>query len=54
MMNAIESWNGGVILISHDERFITKVAKEVGIILTMAQENVIEVSKVMGVRRWLS
>lgn len=28
-MNAIESWNGGVIVISHDERFINTVAKEV-------------------------
>lgn len=29
-MTALSSWNGGVILISHDERFITSVAKEVG------------------------
>ncbi len=29
-MTALSSWNGGVILISHDERFITKVANEVG------------------------
>ena len=28
-MNALATWNGGVILISHDERFITSVAKEV-------------------------
>ena len=28
-MNALNVWNGGVILISHDERFITSVAKEV-------------------------
>jgi len=28
-MNAIESWNGGVIIISHDERFINTIAKEV-------------------------
>ena len=28
-MNALSAWNGGVILISHDERFITSVAKEV-------------------------
>ncbi|KAH9855813.1 P-loop containing nucleoside triphosphate hydrolase protein [Lenzites betulinus] len=28
LMTALSSWNGGVILISHDERFITKVAKE--------------------------
>ena len=28
-MQALDTWNGGVILISHDERFITKVASEV-------------------------
>ncbi|EIW65241.1 P-loop containing nucleoside triphosphate hydrolase protein [Trametes versicolor FP-101664 SS1] len=28
LMTALSSWNGGVILISHDERFITKVANE--------------------------
>ncbi|KAF9229824.1 hypothetical protein BS17DRAFT_689375 [Gyrodon lividus] len=28
LMAALNSWNGGVIVISHDERFITTVAKE--------------------------
>ncbi|KAJ6519252.1 P-loop containing nucleoside triphosphate hydrolase protein [Mycena sanguinolenta] len=28
LMLALEKWNGGVIIISHDERFITNVAKE--------------------------
>ncbi|KAI0735884.1 P-loop containing nucleoside triphosphate hydrolase protein [Earliella scabrosa] len=28
LMLALSTWNGGVILISHDERFITSVAKE--------------------------
>ncbi|PBL01343.1 hypothetical protein ARMGADRAFT_1160556 [Armillaria gallica] len=28
LMTALDSWNGGVIIISHDERFITTVAKE--------------------------
>ncbi|PIL30712.1 ATP-binding cassette transporter [Ganoderma sinense ZZ0214-1] len=28
LMSALNVWNGGVILISHDERFITSVAKE--------------------------
>jgi ATPase subunit of ABC transporter with duplicated ATPase domains len=28
-MMALNTWNGGVIVISHDERFITSVAKEV-------------------------
>ncbi|KAG9104507.1 hypothetical protein FRC06_001888 [Ceratobasidium sp. 370] len=29
LMSALQSWNGGVILISHDERFITTVSNEV-------------------------
>jgi ATP-binding cassette subfamily F protein 3 len=29
LMLALQKWNGGVIIISHDERFITAVAKEV-------------------------
>lgn len=29
LMSALQSWNGGVIIISHDERFITTVAQEV-------------------------
>lgn len=28
LMKALQAWNGGVIVISHDERFITSVAKE--------------------------
>jgi ATPase subunit of ABC transporter with duplicated ATPase domains len=28
-MMALNTWNGGVIVISHDERFITSVANEV-------------------------
>jgi len=28
-MSALQKWNGGVIIISHDERFITAVAEEV-------------------------
>ncbi|KAI5983601.1 P-loop containing nucleoside triphosphate hydrolase protein [Pisolithus albus] len=28
LMAALNTWNGGVIVISHDERFITSVAKE--------------------------
>ena len=28
-MSVLQKWNGGVIIISHDERFITTVAKEV-------------------------
>lgn len=33
LMNALKIWNGGVILISHDERFITSVANEAHIVL---------------------
>lgn len=29
LMLALSTWNGGVIVISHDERFITSVAREV-------------------------
>lgn len=32
-MTALNIWNGGVIVISHDERFITTVAKEVSALL---------------------
>ena len=32
LMLALSTWNGGVILISHDERFITSVAKEVRLV----------------------
>lgn len=28
LMNALAAWNGGVIIISHDERFITTVANQ--------------------------
>lgn len=28
LMTVLNTWNGGVIVISHDERFITSVAKE--------------------------
>lgn len=31
-MTALDTWNGGVIVISHDERFITTVAKEVSMV----------------------
>jgi hypothetical protein len=36
-MAALSKWNGGVILISHDERFITTVANEVSRSLFGAQ-----------------
>ena len=29
LMAALQKWNGGIIIISHDEKFITAVAKEV-------------------------
>lgn len=34
LMAALQKWNGGVIVISHDERFITTVANEVSLVLT--------------------
>jgi hypothetical protein len=33
LMAALNTWNGGVIIISHDERFITSVGKEVSRLL---------------------
>ena len=33
LMSALQTWNGGVIIISHDERFITTVAKEVCVMM---------------------
>lgn len=36
-MAALNSWNGGVVIISHDERFITKVAKEVNSVFVFAR-----------------
>lgn len=33
LMNAIQKWDGGVVIISHDERFITTVANEVNIFM---------------------
>lgn len=42
LMHALKIWNGGVILISHDERFITTVATEVRIYtrLTVLTSNI--------------
>lgn len=37
LMTALNSWNGGVIIVSHDERFITNVAKEVISVLVSAK-----------------
>ena len=34
LMLALKTWNGGIIIISHDERFITTVADEVRYCLT--------------------
>lgn len=39
-MHALQVWNGGVILISHDERFITKVASEVSPRLVREQKKI--------------
>ena len=50
-MNALKIWNGGVILISHDERFITSVANEVRWLLLIWQLFSSHVASVMGVCR---
>lgn len=44
LMAVLNSWNGGVIIISHDERFITNVAKEVhtlSFLVTAYERNVL-------------
>ena len=51
-MSALNVWNGGVILISHDERFITSVAKEVGEALLCLLRSILIWSSALGVRRW--
>lgn len=53
-MHALQLWNGGVILISHDERFITKVASEVSIFLDVYLCNVKSdyFALALGVWRW--
>lgn len=34
LMSALKKWNGGVIIISHDERFITTVANQANKLFT--------------------
>jgi len=53
-MVALQKWNGGVIVISHDERFITTVANEVSAIpvplIDCCQLN--DAWEAVGMRRW--
>jgi len=51
LMNAIESWNGGVIVISHDERFINTVAKEVSAVQSICFVLRSSAIPALGVRR---
>lgn len=41
-MAALNTWNGGVIVISHDERFITTVAKEVSALSPVTRSAVLK------------
>jgi hypothetical protein len=51
LMHALTSWNGGVIIISHDERFITTVAKEVSILMIL-QGQLLPCFPAMGLCGW--
>jgi ATPase subunit of ABC transporter with duplicated ATPase domains len=51
-MAALQKWNGGVIVISHDERFITKVANEVSSVLVSMKGQLTDICEVVGMRRW--
>ena len=51
LMNALNVWNGGVILISHDERFITSVAKEVRKALLCSLRYTLIAFLALGMRR---
>ena len=50
-MTALKKWNGGVILISHDERFITSVANEVRWLSRIRRVFLSQIPLAMGVRR---
>jgi ATP-binding cassette subfamily F protein 3 len=50
-MVALSTWNGGVIVISHDERFITSVAKDVrGLLLSRICHSDAPLNTALGVR----
>jgi len=55
LMLALNVWNGGVIVISHDERFITSVAKDVRDLLSsrICHSDAL-LNTALGVRRWYS
>ena len=52
LMLALSSWNGGVIVISHDERFITSVAKEVRSCCCLVLRHSDVFHTALGVWRW--
>jgi len=47
-MAALNTWNGGVIVISHDERFITTVAKEVSALCPMTRSAILKILSSCG------
>jgi hypothetical protein len=53
-MAALQKWNGGVIVISHDERFITTVANEVSSITVpvINCSQLTDFCEAVGMRRW--
>lgn len=51
-MSALANFNGGVIIISHDERFITTVSKEVRDGLIQKKKYVINIHAALGLCRW--
>lgn len=50
LMDALKVWNGGSIVISHDEKFITTVAHEVSHISN--SRSILNNSIVMGLCKW--
>jgi ATP-binding cassette subfamily F protein 3 len=52
LMLALGKWNGGVIVISHDERFITSVAKEVRACCCLSCSTLTRSMSALGVWRW--
>ena len=52
-MSALSKWNGGVILISHDERFITTVAQEVSFLLIEKRRKRLTESFSQPIQLWI-
>lgn len=52
LMDALKVWNGGSIVISHDERFITTVAREVGCYVTFSMYVLTSPKTALGLCEW--